>query len=181
MSMILNTRHCLPSHEQIPEDIRYRRSYRNQWRRSAHTKQPAPHCEPRCMAGTLHPSQPDQRRQSACARNSACAQLRGHRTSSGSLNPAKKPDLPRCAVPAPTPASSVPQKPITAMAHRLARLVYRMLKYGQQYVDKGAAHYERRHRQQQIEFIGKKAAQLGLQVTAAPSLNPPAKKFLESR
>jgi transposase len=28
-------------------------------------------------------------------------------------------------------------KAITAMAHRLARLVYRMLKYGQQFVDKG--------------------------------------------
>src|SRR5437016_1332927 len=28
-------------------------------------------------------------------------------------------------------------KAITAMAHRLARLVYRMLKYGQAYVDKG--------------------------------------------
>ena len=27
-------------------------------------------------------------------------------------------------------------KAITAMAHRLARLVYRMLKYGQQYIDK---------------------------------------------
>jgi len=52
------------------------------------------------------------------------------------------------------------------MAHRLARLVYRMLKYGQQYVDKGAAYYERRNRQQQIEFLRKKAAQLGLQVTA---------------
>jgi transposase len=57
-------------------------------------------------------------------------------------------------------------KAITAMAHRLARLVYRMLKYGQQYVDKGAAYYERRNRQQQIEFLRKKAAQLGLQVTA---------------
>jgi transposase len=58
-------------------------------------------------------------------------------------------------------------KAITAMAHRLARLVYRMLKYGQQYVDKGAAYYEQRNRQQQIEFLRKKAAQLGLQVTAA--------------
>ena len=54
-------------------------------------------------------------------------------------------------------------KAITAMAHRLARLVYRMLKYGQQYVDKGAEYYERRNRQQQIEFLRKKAAQLGLQ------------------
>jgi transposase len=58
-------------------------------------------------------------------------------------------------------------KAITAMAHRLARLVYRMLKYGQQYVDKGAEYYERRNRQQQIEFLQKKAAKLGLQVTLA--------------
>jgi len=56
-------------------------------------------------------------------------------------------------------------KAITAMAHRLARLVYRMLKYGQQYIDKGTAYYEQRSRQQQIEFVRKKAAQLGLQVT----------------
>lgn len=35
-------------------------------------------------------------------------------------------------------------KAITAMAHRLARLVYRMLKYGQRYVDKGAEYYEQR-------------------------------------
>src|SRR5439155_9851834 len=56
-------------------------------------------------------------------------------------------------------------KAITAMAHRLARLVYRMLKHGQQYVDKGAEYYEQRNRQQQIEFLRKKAAQLGLRVT----------------
>jgi hypothetical protein len=58
-------------------------------------------------------------------------------------------------------------KAITAMAHRLARLVYRMLKYGQQYVDRGAEYYEQRNRQQQIEFVRKKAAQLGLQITSA--------------
>jgi transposase len=58
-------------------------------------------------------------------------------------------------------------KAITAMAHRLARLVYRMLKYGQEYVDKGAEYYEQRNHQQQIEFLRKKAAKLGLQVIAA--------------
>jgi hypothetical protein len=58
-------------------------------------------------------------------------------------------------------------KAITAMAHRLARLVYRMLKYGQHYVDKGAEYYERRNRQQQIEFLRKKAARLGLQLAPA--------------
>jgi transposase len=60
-------------------------------------------------------------------------------------------------------------KAITAMAHRLARLVYRMLKYGQQYIDKGAEHYEQRSRQQQINFLKKKAAQFGLQVIATQS------------
>jgi transposase len=56
-------------------------------------------------------------------------------------------------------------KAITAMAHRLARLVYRMLKYGQGYVDKGAEYYEQRYRRQQIEFLTKRATKLGLQIT----------------
>jgi len=55
-------------------------------------------------------------------------------------------------------------KAITAMAHRLARLVYRMLKYGQTYVDKGTEYYEERFRQQQIQLLRKRAAKLGLQV-----------------
>jgi len=59
--------------------------------------------------------------------------------------------------------------------------VYRLLKYGQQYVDKGAEYYERRNRRQQIEFVRKKAAQLGLQITPAESLKLSIKKFLESR
>src|SRR5499427_4666745 len=58
-------------------------------------------------------------------------------------------------------------KAITAMAHRLARLVYRMLKYGQQYVDKGIEYYENRYRQQQIRLLQKNAAKLGLQITVA--------------
>jgi transposase len=58
-------------------------------------------------------------------------------------------------------------KATTAMAHRLARLVYRMLKYGQHYDDKGVEYYEHRYRRQQIEFLSKKAAKLGLQITLA--------------
>jgi transposase len=58
-------------------------------------------------------------------------------------------------------------KAITAMAHRLARLVYRMLKYGQRYTDKGAEYYELRYRNQQTQFLRKKAAQLGFQLTEA--------------
>lgn len=56
------------------------------------------------------------------------------------------------------------RKAITAMAHRLARLIYRMLKYGEEYVDKGAEHYETKYAQLQIVHLKKKAAKLGLQV-----------------
>jgi hypothetical protein len=70
-------------------------------------------------------------------------------------------------------------KAIAAMAHRLARLVYRMLKYGQQYVDKGALYYEQRNRQQQIEFLRKKAAQTRPHTCAG--LNQSSKQFLGMR
>jgi hypothetical protein len=60
-------------------------------------------------------------------------------------------------------------KAITAMAHRLARLVYRMLKHGQDYIDKGMQYYEDRHRFQQLQFLKKRAAQLGLQIIEIPT------------
>ena len=52
-------------------------------------------------------------------------------------------------------------KAITAMAAEQARLVYRMLKYGQEYVDKGTARYEEKYRLQRIRLITKQAAQQG--------------------
>ena len=55
-------------------------------------------------------------------------------------------------------------KAITAMAHRLARLVYRMLKRGQRYV-KGTEYYEQRYRNQQIQLLRKNATKLGFQIT----------------
>src|SRR5262249_456671 len=55
-------------------------------------------------------------------------------------------------------------KAITAMAHKLAVLVYRMLRWGQEYVDKGMQYYEERHRDQQIRLLKKRAAKLGLLV-----------------
>jgi transposase len=63
-------------------------------------------------------------------------------------------------------------KAITAMAHTLARLVYRMLKYGQQYVDKGMEFYQQRYEQQQIKWIEKKARDLGLVITIAQAPAP---------
>lgn len=55
-------------------------------------------------------------------------------------------------------------KAITAMAHKLARLIYRMFKYGQQYVDKGMQNYEHKFREQRIKWIKKQAKELNLQL-----------------
>ena len=41
-------------------------------------------------------------------------------------------------------------KAITATAHKLARLIYSMLRYGQEYLDAGAEYYERRYQQRGV-------------------------------
>jgi hypothetical protein len=56
---------------------------------------------------------------------------------------------------------------IKAMAAKLARLVYRILRYGMKYVDRGAAFYEAQHRQQQIKHLKSKP----------PSLDSKSSKF----
>jgi len=53
---------------------------------------------------------------------------------------------------------------IKAMAAKLARLIYRMLRYGMQDVDRGAQIYEEQYRRRQIIFLKRKADELGLQV-----------------
>ena len=58
---------------------------------------------------------------------------------------------------------------IKAMAAKLARLVYRMLRYGMKYVDQGAEFYEAQHRKLQIKQLKWKAVKLGFQVVEAPA------------
>jgi transposase len=53
------------------------------------------------------------------------------------------------------------------MAAKLARLVYRMLRYGMEFVDQGAEFYQARHRQREINSLKRKAANLGFQITEA--------------
>jgi len=55
-------------------------------------------------------------------------------------------------------------KAITAMAHVLARLVYRMLKFGHEYVDRGIQFYETKYRHQQLQWVAKQAAALSMQL-----------------
>jgi transposase len=58
---------------------------------------------------------------------------------------------------------------IKAMAAKLARLIYRMLRYGMKYVDQGAAFYQLKHRELQVRQLKRKAASLGYQVSPIPA------------
>ena len=58
-------------------------------------------------------------------------------------------------------------KAIIAMAHHLARLIYRMIKFGQDYVEKGMEAYNAKYKQQRIHWLKKQAQELGMQVVAA--------------
>jgi len=55
------------------------------------------------------------------------------------------------------------------MAAKLARLVYRILRYGMKYVDQGANFYETQHRNQQLKQLKWKAAKLGYQLVLPPA------------
>ena len=55
-------------------------------------------------------------------------------------------------------------KAITATAHKLARLIYSMLRYGQEYVDAGAEYYERQYQDRALRAAKRRAAQLGYQL-----------------
>jgi len=58
---------------------------------------------------------------------------------------------------------------IKAMAAKLARVVYRMLRYGMRFVDQGATFYEARHRERQIRSLHRRATKLGFRLIQAPA------------
>jgi transposase len=60
---------------------------------------------------------------------------------------------------------------ITATAHKLARLIYRTLKYGQDYVDVGAASYEAEHKAASVKSLQRRAKSLGYQLVRCQTLD----------
>lgn len=52
-------------------------------------------------------------------------------------------------------------KAVTATAHKLARLIYRMLRFGAEYVDRGQDSYDRRYRSRVVSTLMRRAQQLG--------------------
>jgi transposase len=63
-------------------------------------------------------------------------------------------------------------KAITATAHKLARLVYSMLKHGSAYVDVGQKHYEERYRSRVIQNLKRKAQDLGYELVDVAGKQP---------
>jgi hypothetical protein len=60
-----------------------------------------------------------------------------------------------------------PKSAIKAMAAHLARLMYRMLKHGQEWVDRGAQDHEKRRAGRDKQYLERKAAALGYRLEPA--------------
>jgi transposase len=65
-----------------------------------------------------------------------------------------------------------PERAIVATAHKLARIIYHLLKYREPYQDIGAGEYERRAREREITQLKRKAAKLGYTLTQQPVTVP---------
>ena len=59
-------------------------------------------------------------------------------------------------------------KAITATAHKLARIFYRLWKNGEAYLDPGVDYYEQKYKERVIKNIKTKAKQLGYAITLEP-------------
>jgi predicted AAA+ superfamily ATPase len=62
-----------------------------------------------------------------------------------------------------------PAKATTATAHKMARIVYHMLKYKKAYADPGESHYEQQYRERTIRNLKRRAANLGMELVPKPS------------
>ncbi len=58
---------------------------------------------------------------------------------------------------------------VTATAHKIARIVYHMLKHRQPYHDLGREVYEQRQRERELKALQRKAAKLGLSLVPLPT------------
>ena len=62
-----------------------------------------------------------------------------------------------------------PAKAITATARKLAILIYRMLKYGMKYVDRGQQAYEQQYQERLLRSLRKRARQMGYEIVTLQS------------
>jgi hypothetical protein len=58
-------------------------------------------------------------------------------------------------------------KAITATAHKLAKIIYNMLKYGHDFVDFGQDCYEKQYQDRVLKSLKKRAREMGLELINA--------------
>lgn len=58
----------------------------------------------------------------------------------------------------------------TATAHKLARMIYHMLKHREDYIDPGAAAYEQQHRERALRSLRRRAKRLGFTLAPEPGV-----------
>ncbi|MCB0256064.1 MAG: IS110 family transposase, partial [Anaerolineae bacterium] len=63
------------------------------------------------------------------------------------------------------------QQAVAATAHKLARIIYTMLKNHTSYIDPGPDYYEQRYRDRTIRNLEQKAAKYGLQLVPTTSVS----------
>jgi hypothetical protein len=67
-----------------------------------------------------------------------------------------------------------PAQAIVATAHKIARVVYRMLKYKIEYEHIAAEQYDQKFKEREIQYMQRKAARLGFALSpASPPVTPP--------
>ena len=63
-------------------------------------------------------------------------------------------------------------KAVTATAHKLARLIYSMLKHGTAYVAQGMDDYEQQYRDRAVKHMHRRAKELGYDLVRMPERGP---------
>src|SRR4030095_714398 len=59
-----------------------------------------------------------------------------------------------------------PEKAVVATAHKLALLIYRLIRFGKQYVDIGQDAYQQQYKQRAVGHLARKAKEFGFQLVA---------------
>ena len=65
-----------------------------------------------------------------------------------------------------------PRQAMVATAHKIARIVYHLLKTGEPYCEEGAVEYERKRREREIKHLTRRAQKLGYTLAPVPATPP---------
>ena len=119
-----------------------------------------------CLLALPLPRQQEDRRKIGQRQNTPQCQSGSRSAADGSSIPSPRRLRSRGLLPAHAARLGSP-KAITATAHKLAKIVYNMLRFGKQYVDVGAEYYEKQYRERVLKNLAHRAAQFGLSLIPA--------------